>query len=217
LIYPCGVARWALLAAVALAAVAAVSLAFVLRGTNAPAAQTQMPASSTAAATWAAGKQRAPEFELRDEHGKPISLTSLRGRMVLVTFIDPLCRDFCPIEAQRLSDAVRGATGEKPTIVAVSVNTAGNRADILRVDERKWNVVPQWRWAVGSEAALTRVWHAYHIAVIATTKTVAGVRVRNVAHTEASYLIDGKGYERALFLWPYTSDAVTKALRATTS
>jgi cytochrome oxidase Cu insertion factor (SCO1/SenC/PrrC family) len=217
LIYPCGVARWALVAAVALAAVAAVSLAFVLRGTSAPAAETQMPASSTAAATWAAGKQRAPEFNLRDEHGKPISLAALRGRMVLLTFIDPLCRDFCPIEAQHLSDAVRSTTGEKPTIVAVSVNTAGNRAAILRVDERKWNVVPQWRWAVGNEAALTRVWHAYHIAVMATTKTVAGVRVRNVVHTEASYLIDENGYERALFLWPYTADAVTKALRATTS
>lgn len=210
-------ARWALLAAVALAALAAVSLAFVLRGTSAPAASTQAPASSTAAATWAAGKQRAPEFNLRDEHGKPISLASLRGGTVLLTFIDPLCRDFCPIEAQRLSDVVRGTTGTKPTIVAVSVNTAGNRADILRVDERKWNVAPQWRWAVGNEASLARVWHAYHIAVITTTKKIAGVRVRNVAHTEASYLIDGSGYERALFLWPYTSDAVTKALRATTS
>jgi cytochrome oxidase Cu insertion factor (SCO1/SenC/PrrC family) len=211
------VARWALLAAVALAALVAVSLAFVLRGTNAPAASTQAPASSAAAATWAAGKQRAPSFSLRDEHGGPISLAALRGRTVLLTFIDPLCRDFCPIEAQRLSDAVRATTGEKPTIVAVSVNTAGNRADILRVDERKWNVVPQWRWAVGDEAALARVWHAYHIAVITTTKTVAGVRVRNVAHTEASYLIDGNGDERALFIWPYTASAVTQALRATAS
>jgi cytochrome oxidase Cu insertion factor (SCO1/SenC/PrrC family) len=211
------VARWALLAAVALAALAAVSVAFVLRGTSAPAASTQAPASSSAAATWAAGKQRAPEFNLRDEHGKPISLASLRGQMVLLTFIDPLCRDFCPIEAQRLSDAVRSTTGDKPAIVAVSVNTAGNGANILRVDERKWNVAPQWRWAVGDEAALARVWHAYHIAVITTTKKIAGVRVRNVAHTEASYLIDGSGYQRALFLWPYTADAVTKTLRATTS
>jgi cytochrome oxidase Cu insertion factor (SCO1/SenC/PrrC family) len=212
------VARWALLAAVALAALVAASLAVVLRGTSAPAAApTQAPASSTAAATWAAGKQPAPAFSLRDEHGKSISLAALRGRTVLMTFIDPLCRDFCPIEAQHLSDAVRSATGEKPTIVAVSVNTAGNRPDILRVDERKWNVVPQWRWAVGSEAALARVWRAYHIAVVTTTKTVAGVRVRNVAHTEAAYLIDGNGDERALFIWPYTADAVTKALRATTS
>lgn len=217
LIYPCRVARWALLAAVALAAVAALSLAVILRGTSAPAAPREAPASSSAAATWAPGKQRAPDFDLRDEHGKPISLASLRGRMVLLTFIDPLCRDFCPIEAQHLSDAVRSTTGVKPTIVAVSVNTAGNRADILRIDERKWNVVPQWRWAVGNEAALARVWRAYHIAVFATTKKVAGVRVRDVVHTEASYLIDGNGDERALFIWPYTADAVTKALRATTS
>ena len=196
----------------------AVSLAFVLRGTSAPAASpAQAPASSSAAATWAPGQQRAPGFDLRDEHGKPISLAALRGRTVLLTFIDPLCRDFCPIEAQRLSDAVRSTTGDKPTIVAVSVNTAGNRRDILRVDERKWNVGPQWRWAVGDDAALARVWHAYHIAVITTTRTVAGVRVRNVAHTEASYLIDGNGDERALFIWPYSADAVTKALRATAS
>jgi cytochrome oxidase Cu insertion factor (SCO1/SenC/PrrC family) len=194
-----------------------VSLAVVLRGTNAPAAPTQAPASTSAAATWPAGKQRAPGFDLRDEHGKPVSLSVLRGRTVLLTFIDPLCRDFCPIEAQRLSDAVRATTGEKPTIVAVSVNTAGNRSDILRLDERKWNVVPQWRWAVGDEAALARVWRAYHIAVITTTKTVAGVRVRDVAHTEASYLIDGNGDERALFIWPYTAEAVTKTLRATAS
>jgi hypothetical protein len=49
-----------------------------------------------------------------------------------------------------------------------------------------------------------------------TTKTIAGVRVVNVVHTEGSYLIDGNGYERALFLWPYTADAVKTALHATT-
>ena len=207
--------RWAALAAVALAATAAVSLGIVLRGTSAPAAQA--PASSAAAATWRAGQQRAPDFQLRDEHGKPISLASLRGRPVLLTFIDPLCRDLCPLEAQRLSDVVRATTGAKPTIVAVSVNTAGNRAHILDLDERKWNVAPQWRWAVGEEHELARVWHAYHIEVFTTTKTVAGVHVRDVVHTEASYLIDASGHERALFLWPYTDDAVAEELRATAS
>jgi cytochrome oxidase Cu insertion factor (SCO1/SenC/PrrC family) len=212
--YDGAVVRWAIVAAVALAAPAAVSLGFALRGSKTPSGPAQAPASVSAAATWKAGARRAPAFRLRDEHGRPISLAALRGRTVLLTFIDPLCRDFCPVEAQRLSDAVRATTGEKPTIVAVSVNTAGNRPDILKLDERKWSVVPQWRWAVGDEAALSRVWRAYDIAVIATTKTVAGVRVRNVAHTEASYLIDVKGFERALFIWPYTAAAVTQQLRA---
>jgi len=45
----------------------------------------------------------APGFDLLDEQGDPISLSSLRGRPLIVTFIDPLCRDYCPIEAQRLN------------------------------------------------------------------------------------------------------------------
>jgi cytochrome oxidase Cu insertion factor (SCO1/SenC/PrrC family) len=216
LIYASGVARWAVVALITLAGIAGVSLGVILRQSGgASPARAQAPAASGAAATWAAGKQRAPDFNLRDEHGKPISLASLRGRTVLLTFIDPLCRDFCPVEAQRLSDAVRATTGAKPTIVAVSVNAFGNRPGILKVDERKWNVVPQWRWAVGKAAELARVWRAYHVAVMTTTKTIAGVRVVNVVHTEGSYLIDGNGYERALFLWPYTADAVKTALRAT--
>lgn len=177
---------------------------------------TVAPVSEEASATWRAGQRPAPDFRLRDESGKAFSLASLRGRPVLLTFIDPLCRDFCPIEAQHLSDAVRSApAGAKPVIVAVSVNTAGNSRASLLLDRRKWHVAPQWRWAVGDAPALARVWHAYHIDVIVSKKTVAGVAVREIAHTEASYLIDSDGHERALFLWPYSPDAVRKALAAT--
>jgi cytochrome oxidase Cu insertion factor (SCO1/SenC/PrrC family) len=83
-------------------------------------------------------------------------------------------------------------------------------------DARKWTLVPEWRWAIGSPAALSRVWNAYHVEVVATTKTVAGVKVHTVGHTEAAYVIDAKGYERALFLWPYSADGVVKTLRTLT-
>jgi cytochrome oxidase Cu insertion factor (SCO1/SenC/PrrC family) len=205
--------RWALAAAVPLVALAVVSLVFAMRSSS----PTRMsPVSDEAAATWPAGKQPAPDFRLRDESGRPYSLSSLRGRPVLITFIDPLCRDFCPTEAQHLSDAVRAApAGAKPVIVAVSVNTAGNSRASLRLDRRKWHVAPQWRWGVGNAASLARVWHAYHIDVIVSKKTVAGVPVRQIAHTEAAYLVDADGHQRALFLWPYSADAVKKALAAT--
>ena len=58
------------------------------------------------------------------------------------------------------------------------------------------------------------MWHRYHIAVLPTTKKVAGRTVHDVAHTEGSYVIDAKGYERALFLWPYRASAVTRVLRS---
>src|SRR4029077_19494259 len=158
------------------------------------------------AVTWPAGARPAPGFRLTDQHGQPVSLAALRGRPVLVTFIDPLCRNYCPIEAQRLNDVVnRLPPGSKPAIVAVSVNVYGNAHSILMEDAQKWKLVPEWRWAIGRPAALGRVWTAYHVEVLATTKKLAGVTVHTIAHTEGAYLIDRKGSERALFLWPYSA------------
>jgi protein SCO1/2 len=210
--------RWALPAALLLAIVAAVSLGFVLRSSQAhPRAAEIAPASSAAAATWGRGEQRAPAFALRDEHGRPLSLASLHGRPVLITFIDPLCRNLCPTEAQHLSDAVRDApAAARPVVVAVSVNPSGSTKQALALDRSKWDLPSQWRWAIGSRSALARVWRAYHIQVIEQEKLIAGVRTRDVSHTEAAYLVDRDGYQRALFLWPYTARAVTDTLRATT-
>jgi protein SCO1 len=214
------VLRWALFAAVPLVVVAAVSLGFVLTSSGSPPSpmSSAVPAANTAAATWPARRLLAPGFTLRGEDGRPLSLAGFRGRPVLVTFIDPLCRDFCPIEAQRLSAAVRAEpASRRPVIVAVSVNTAGNRPATLALDRRKWDVPTQWHWAVGDPSALARVWRQFHVQVIVTKKRIAGVRVQQVAHTEAAYLIDAQGYQRALFVWPYSSSAVTHELAASSS
>ncbi|HEV7133743.1 MAG TPA: SCO family protein [Gaiellaceae bacterium] len=206
---------WALWAGVALVGLAAVAGLLLLgRGSGSSSAGLP-PASELPSATWAAGAVRAPAFRLSDEAGRPVSLSALSGRPVLVTFIDPLCRNFCPIEAQHLNDAVHALpAGSKPAIVAVSVNVYGNtRANLLQ-DNRKWKLVPQWHWGVSGGAQLARVWKSYHIAVLVTTKKIAGVSVHDVAHTEAAYLIDRSGYERALFLWPYRAAAVVRAIEA---
>jgi cytochrome oxidase Cu insertion factor (SCO1/SenC/PrrC family) len=136
---------------------------------------------------------------------------------VIITFIDPLCRDFCPIEAQHLNDVVNAfPQASKPAIVAVSVNVYGNARATLMEDARKWKLVPEWRWAIGHPAKLSRVWNAYHVQVLAMTKKVAGVTVHTIGHTEAAYVIDSKGYQRALFLWPYGADGVVRTLRTLT-
>jgi cytochrome oxidase Cu insertion factor (SCO1/SenC/PrrC family) len=203
--------RWVLLGCVFLLAVAAAILYRTIGQQSAPAA---MPLSDGPAATWAPSAHRAPEFRLTDQNGTVVSLKALRGRPVLVTFIDPLCRNYCPIEAQRLNDVVRTfPQGSKPVIVAVSVNVYGNARSILMEDASKWKLVPQWRWAIGRRAALSRVWNAYHVEVLTQTKTVAGITVHTIAHTEGAYLIDAKGYQRALFLWPYRAAGVVQTLR----
>jgi len=203
------------LVVLALAAVAVVL--YVTLRPSARTGATAVPVSSTAAASWAAGERRAPAFRLRDENGHSFSLAALRGRPVIVTFIDPLCRDYCPTEAKHLNDVANTfPAGEKPAIVAVNVNVGGATPGALRRDARKWRLVPQWRWGLGSERELTRVWHAYHIQVLVLSKTIQGIKVRDIGHTEAAYVIDAKGYVRALFLWPYSAAGVVATLRGLT-
>jgi cytochrome oxidase Cu insertion factor (SCO1/SenC/PrrC family) len=207
--------RWILWGIVLALAAVAVILYLALR--SAAPATTAVPVSEVPAATWAAGALRAPDFRLTDQNGAPVSLAALHGRPVIVTFIDPLCRDFCPLEAQHLNDVANAfPQGSKPAIVAVSVNVYGNAHSILMQDAQKWKLVPEWRWAIGQPTELSRVWTAYHVQVLATTKTVAGVKVHTIGHTEAAYVIDARGYERALFLWPYRANGVVRTLRTLT-
>ena len=193
-------------------------VALLLVGTSSRTSNPAVPVSEHPAATWAAGKLRAPDISLTDQNGAPVSLAAYRGRPVIVTFIDPLCRDYCPIEASHLNQVVRGfPAGSRPAVVAVSVNVHGNARANLMQDATKWNLVPQWRWGIGSEAQLASVWKGYHIGVLPTTKKVAGVTVHSILHTEAAYVIDAAGYQRAIFLWPYSAAAVTHTLKGLAS
>ena len=164
-------------------------------------------------ATWPAHARPAPAFALHDEHGNPLTLASLRGRPAIVTFIDPLCRDFCPREASVLSEAAAGLGKDAPAIVSVSVDPWADKPANFRADAAHWRLAPGWRWAVGSYDELADVWKRYAVGVQVTEKKIAGIKVRNIVHTGAAYLIDAHGYERALFLYPFTTGQVVSATR----
>jgi cytochrome oxidase Cu insertion factor (SCO1/SenC/PrrC family) len=165
-------------------------------------------------ATWAAGVRRAPDFHLVDQHGTAFSLGGLRGRSVIVTFIDPLCRNLCPLEARVLDTALRQLPpARRPQIVAVSVNPWGDTAATFAEDRAHWQLPADWRWGVGTKPQLAAVWRDYAIGVQVATKKLAGVTVRDVSHTEASYVVDASGHERALLLYPFRVSDVVSTLR----
>lgn len=161
-------------------------------------------------ATWKAGARRAPNFALADQTGKKISIARFKGRAVIVTFIDPLCRNLCPLEAKVLERAVlQLPDAQRPEIVSVSVNRWANTRRYLLQDDAKWNLHSNWHWAVGPAPALAKVWRGYQIGVLDAPRTVAGVTVHNITHTEAAYVLDRDGNERALFLYPFTASDVS--------
>ena len=66
----------------------------------------------------------APDFNLVDQHGHPVTLTSLRGDTVALTFLDPVCTTDCPLIAQefRATDRMLGASANKVKFVAIAAN-----------------------------------------------------------------------------------------------
>jgi protein SCO1 len=175
-------------------------------------AVTAMP-SAPPALTWPAGRRPAPDFRLTDQNGRPVSIAAYRGRPFIVTFIDPLCRNLCPLAAQVLDQADRRlpATRRLP-IVAVSVDIYADARPNLLLDYQKWRLVAQWRWAVGAPERLADVWKRWQIGVWVQTKWIAGTAVHYITHNEFAFVVDPAGYERALFVWPYSPQGIVAEL-----
>jgi len=166
-------------------------------------------------ATWGRGEQRAPSFTLADERGRPIRERSPAGGVTIVTFIDPICRNYCPLEAQVLDRAIKSLpAGTRPRIVAVSVDPAEDTARNVRLDKRKWHLTSSWHWAFGAPRLLARVWRGYKVSVQVIPQTAAGITIEKIVHTEAAYVVDPSGYQRALFLWPFKAATVARTVRA---
>lgn len=208
--------RWAVPGIAALCCVAVgtpILIVSLVRHTPTASGTVAPSAAAPSAFTWRAGDRRAPEFSLVDQGGRPVSMSAYRGRPVIVTFIDPLCRNLCPLAAQVLDQVDRQLPpSERLPIVAVSVDTwADTHADLM-LDFREWRLVPQWRWAVGSPNQLANVWKRWGVGVSVSTKRIAGTAIHIITHDEFAFLIDPDGYERALFVWPYGAHDVEAEL-----
>jgi cytochrome oxidase Cu insertion factor (SCO1/SenC/PrrC family) len=208
--------RWAIpgLAVLCVAVAAPILTSGRSHPSSAPTAYRAVSLVSPPAATWGAGERRAPNFSLRDQDGRPVSVAANRGHPVIVTFIDPLCRNFCPLEAQVVNQMERQIpAAHRPVILAVSTDVYANARRYLLQDDLEWRLAPEWRWAVGRPADLAAVWKNYQIDVRVTTWRINGTVAHRINHTEAAYVLDATGHERALFVWPFNPQDVEQVLR----
>jgi cytochrome oxidase Cu insertion factor (SCO1/SenC/PrrC family) len=136
----------------------------------------------------------APGFALTDQGGYTVSLAGLRGRVVVLEFMDPHCTDICPIVSQEFIDAYRdlGASAARVVFVAVNVNRYHLRvADVAAFSsEQRLTQVPSWHFLTGSYPSLAAVWQDYDISVDAPGPDA------DVIHSSQMYFIDPQGRER---------------------
>jgi cytochrome oxidase Cu insertion factor (SCO1/SenC/PrrC family) len=136
----------------------------------------------------------AANFTLTSQDGRQVSLASLRGKVVLLTFLDPVCTTDCPLIAQemRSADALLGGKAGDTELVAVVANPTYNSIAYTRTftSEEGLGRTPNWLYLTGSLSQLKAVWHDYGIEV---ENLPAGAMT---AHNDLAFVIDARGTVR---------------------
>ncbi len=146
----------------------------------------------------------APDFTLPDQAGASVSLSSLRGKEVLITFMDPQCTSQCPIMGQQLGSVEASLPASvRPVLLVVSVAPNRTGADVARFASHvTWQ--PGWHWLLGNQAQLQAVWAMYHIAVQPTSG--------DVLHDLSLYIVNPQGMISVAYNAPLPVGDVASAI-----
>ena len=133
----------------------------------------------------------AKNFSLTDQHGHRVTMSSYRGRVVILTFIHSLCKDDCPLMVEQIKGALNDMPGSGQGIPAIGVSvapkedTVANRRKFLTVHGMNARIA----FVNGPTATMRQIWRNYAIA--------AGTGPQG--HSAVVILIDKRGVERVGF------------------
>jgi cytochrome oxidase Cu insertion factor (SCO1/SenC/PrrC family) len=133
----------------------------------------------------------APNFTLTSQDGRPVSLASLRGKVVLLSFLDPVSTSDSPFIAaeMRAADAMLGSRASDTELVSVVANPTYTSLAYTRAFDLQegLNAVPNWLYLTGTVNQLATVWHYFGVEV---EDLPAGAMA---AHNDLAFVINAKG------------------------
>jgi protein SCO1 len=142
--------RWALLAA------AAVAVAVV------PVALWAWPSEREFRGSQPPPGLMLPSFSLPDQTGRTIDSDDLRGKVVLVTFLETQCTEACPIIGEMIREAFRRLDGEA-VAVAISVHPGDDTPAAVQAYLRRHRLRGELRYLVAAEREMRPVWKAFAV------------------------------------------------------
>lgn len=109
-----------------------------------------------------------PRFVLHDERGELVDSRDLRGKVVLVTFLDSQCTESCPLiasEVARTLDGLSAAERRQLEAVAISTDPAEDTRPAVRSFLRRRRALGRLRYLGGGEplSRLRGIWRAFQI------------------------------------------------------
>jgi protein SCO1 len=146
------------------------------------------PASSRFEGATMPARVRAPDFTLRNQDGEPISMRSLRGKPVIVTFLYTTCEDTCPLQAQTIKGALNELDREVPAL-AIAVDPPRDTPKRARAFLSEQRMLGRMDFVLGSRAQLRPLWKGYAIQP----------QTDKLEHQGRFVLVDRRGFQRIGF------------------
>ena len=140
------------------------------------------------------GTSPAPDFTLTDGiSGRALRLGDQSGKLIALTFLYTRCPDVCPLTAETLRQAQKAlgpSDADHVLFVAVTVDPEHDTPAAVQAFAAAHGLDRNFAYLIGPVSSLRAVWSSYGIRVVADPS--------NPGHSDAIYLIDRKGRERAV-------------------
>ena len=139
----------------------------------------------------------APDFALTSQDRAEVTLGSLRGKVVAVTFIYTACPDVCPLLSDKLArvqDELGADFGPKVAFLSITVDPEHDTPEVLKEYAEALDAdLAGWTFLTGTSAAVRDVAHRYGVAA-------APAADGQVDHTLLTTLVDRRGIMRVQYL-----------------
>jgi len=134
-------------------------------------------------------------FTLTDQDGRVVTLASLHGKVVLLTFLDDTCSVDCPLIAQEFRQAgqLLSADTARVELVAINYNPIDTQVSYIQAFDHQEGMagIPNWLYLTGTLAQLQQVWRQWTISPPETLP--AGSMI---GHGDYAFVIDQAGHMR---------------------
>jgi protein SCO1/2 len=131
---------------------------------------------------------RAPDFSLRDQDGRPVTMRSLRGGPVIVTFLYTTCDQTCPTQAQTIKGALNDL-GHDVAALAIAVDPPRDTPRRAQAFLAKQRMLGRMDFVLGSRSDLRPLWRGFAIRPQTATEE----------HQGRIVLVDKRGFQRIGF------------------
>ncbi|HEV3267114.1 MAG TPA: SCO family protein [Acidimicrobiales bacterium] len=147
---------------------------------------------------------KAHSFTLTTQNDKKWTLSSQRGKVVVLAFYDSICNDICPVLGTELREAAHELSAGNKSVEFAIVNTDPQQRSITPTTQALsvpgLSSTPSVVFLTGSVANLDAVWRAYGIRI------VVGAKQGQVSHNNALYFVGPNG-DLIAYANPFASES----------